>query len=185
MFGLYRRTFGSRIVESSYDYATSIIGPYKLPIVIHEPEIISQGVAVSVYNFYQLLNKYEDALAVFNNNNYCYCIVFKDRLEMMPFSPNNVKRGDTFPTLHFENNLPVPTYKHVGWVKTYQSCIATYTWPWKLILDEATGEVWDFSDKIEGAPLENPPLSLYKCLIDTNHRGVYFDTKLNKPVFID
>lgn len=178
-------TFGSRIVQSFFDYDTSTIGPYTLPVKINYDTSSSQGNSFSVYRFYELLNKHEDALAVFNNNNYCFCLVFKDCLQMVPYRPSDIKPGASLPVINFETNLPVPTYKHVGWVKTYQDCKAVYSWPWKLIQDIDTGDIWDFENKIEGEPLENPPLSLYKQLIDTEHRGIYFDVKQNKPMFID
>ena len=104
---------------------------------------------------------------------------------MVPYRPSDLKPGASLPIINFETNLNVPTYKHVGWIKTYQDCKAVYSWPWMLIQDVATGDVWDFDGKIEGEPLENPPLSLYKELINTEHRGIYFDLKQNKPMFID
>ena len=176
--------YGGKIVQSFYDYDTSTIGPYKLPIQLHY-SLEGSSNSFSTYKFYELLNKYEDALAVFNNNNYCFAVVYVDKLVMLPMYQSDLKGKKELPILMFEKNLDVPTYKHVGWVKTYQDCKAVYTWPWRLLQDTQTGDVWDFKDKLEGEPLENPPLSLYKCLLDTDHRGVYFDTKKGEPVFID
>ena len=175
-------TFGSEIVESFYDYDTHMIGPYYLPVDIHYDTESCQGNAFSVYRLYEVLNDDEKALAVFNVNNYCFCVVRKDHIRMIPYSYSdhmNLPAWDITPFIQKD------TYKHVGWVKTYQKCKATYTWPWKLIQNVNTGEVWSCVEKIKGTPLENPPLSLYKSLIDTPYKGVYFDLEQNKPVFIN
>ena len=178
--------FGGEIVQSSYDYDTQTIGPYHIPIEVHYDIDSAQGNAFPLYRYYELLNIDEEALAVFNVNNYCFCLVRKDYIYMVPFSANEAKHKRLqLPEFKLSKPLLVPTYRHVGWVKTYQQCKAVYTWPWKLLEDVNTGEVWSFKEKIKGEPLINPPLALYKYLIETDHRGVYFDIAQNKPVFID
>lgn len=179
-------TFGSEIVESFYDYDTHVIGPYTVPIDIHYSVESCQGNAFSLYKFYEIMAKDEDVLAVFNVNNYCFCLLYKDAVRMRPYANDDLRYNkQPLPNFSITPELSIPTYRHVGWVKTYQSCKAIYTWPWKLIQDVNTGEVWSFKDKISGEPLVNPPLSLYKELINTDYRGVYFDTIQNKPVFIN
>lgn len=176
-------TFGSEIVEASYNYDSRTIGPYTLPVDIHYDLESCQGNAFSLYHYYDVLRKDEEALAVFNVNNYCFCVVHNEYMRMIEVGNKYSER--VLPSWRFDRPLnPVP-YKHIGWVKTYQNCKAVYTWPWKMIQNTETGDVWSFKDKIVGTPLENPPLSLYKKLIETEHKGVYFDTTSNMPVFID
>jgi hypothetical protein len=179
-------TFGSEIVESFYDYETHTIGPYTVPLNISYNQGSCQGNAFSMYRYYDTMMKDEEALAVFNVNNYCLCVLHKDYIRMIHVQPAFSKSGQKpLPAFNITPPITVPEYKHIGWVKTYQKCLAVYTWPWHLIQNKITGEVWNFKDKISGRPLENPPLGLYKELVETDHRGVYFDLDKNAPVFID
>jgi len=179
-------TFGSEIVESFYDYDSQMIGPYKVPIEIQYNADSCQGNAFSKYTFYELMNKEEGALAVFNVNNYCFCVLYKDAVRMKHYTVGDLSYNKKeLPCFSIEPPLDVPEYKHVGWVKTYQKCIAVYTWPWKMIEDTQTKTVWGFKDKLLGEPLENPPLSLYKELISTEHKGVYIDKNTNQVMFLD
>lgn len=132
------------------------------------------------------MQKYGNVLAVFNNNNFCLVIVTKETVEYLPYYPSDNKhRQYTFPIFSINPPIVTPNYNHIGFIKTYQKCKAIYTWPWYLLGDLTTGKIYDFNETIQGKPLENPPLSLYKSLIDTEYDAVYFDTMQNKPVFIE
>ena len=50
--------------------------------------------------------------------------------------------------------------------------------------DAMTGEIPDFKEQVDGVPLVNPPLALYKELINSDAKAVYFDTISNKPKFL-
>lgn len=185
MPGLYRKTFGARIVQSFYDYDTKMIGPYCIPIEIQYDSQACQGNSFSWYKYYELFNKYEDALAIFNNNNYCFVLLTKTQVLFLPYSQSDIRyRKQKLPKFDLVTPLDMPRYNHVGWIKTYQDCKAVYTWPWKLIADADTWIIDEFNCKLEGEPLLNPPLSLYKSLIDTEYSAVYFDVSRNMPVFI-
>lgn len=137
------------------------------------------------WRFYDMMNRYESLLAIFNNNNYCFVAITADCVEFVPFFESDRKYGtQALPMFPITPPMSLPKYQHVGWVKTYQECKAIYTWPWKLLGDLDTMQVYDVEGKLDGMPLVNPPLSLYKYLIDTDYTAVYFDLRQNKPVFL-
>lgn len=178
--------FGAEIVQSSYDFDTQKIGPYHNPVEVHCDDKQASGNAFSFYKFYEIMNQDEQALAVFNVCNAYFGVLRRDRFYERKFIRDDWKKQSlVLPDIPFEKPLDIPEYRHIGWVKTYQQCKAVYTYPWKLIQDVCTGELDGFKTKLEGEPLVNPPLSLYKELINTEYRGVYFDTLSNKPVFIN
>lgn len=182
---MYRLAFGSKIVQSSYDFDTHKIGPYTCPIDIKYNLENQQGNAVSPYQYYELFRACEDVLAIFNNGNYCFVAIHTDYVSFEPFSASDFKLAEKLPVFPRGKKLSVGTYKHIGYLRTYQDCKAVYQWPWYLIQNVDTGEVPDISDKITGIPMENPPLSLYKELLKTDFNAVYFDTVTNKPIFIN
>ena len=132
------------------------------------------------------MNKFEDALAIFNDNNYCFVILTRNQVLFEPYAiGDRQRRGNTYPEFNILQPLNIPEYTHVGWVKTYQKCIATYTWPWKLLYDASSNNIVDSLTPVKGVPLANPPLSLYKSLIDTEFDAVYIDSLSNEPVYIN
>lgn len=178
--------FGAEIVQSTYDYDTRTIGPYTIPIDIQYNGALQEGNAFSMYKFYEVFNEDPEAIAVFNNNNYCFCVVHRDKVIMRPYIYKDVLyRKNTYPIIEFKEPLQLPNYVHIGWVKTYQQCKAIYTWPWKLLMDVDTGCIADTDIKVIGTPALEPPLVLYKELINTDKTGIYYDTSQCKPVFID
>lgn len=177
--------FGGEIVESSYDYDTQTIGPYHNPVEVHLNQFASQGNSFSRYKYYQILNEDESALAVFNVSNRYFGVLCKDRFYERTFLKDDlIRRKRNLPNIQFETPMQIPEYRHIGWIKTYQKCKAVYTYPWKLLQDVNTGELDGFNTKIDGEPLVDPPLVLYKELLDTDYRGVYYDLVKCMPVFI-
>lgn len=178
--------YGSEIVESFYDFETKKIGPYTIPIDIQYKEDKSAGNAFSIYRYYDLMQKRTDLLAIFNNNNYCFVALTQTSVELLPYHNSDLYyKRNGLPFYPLDTPITLPKYQHIGFVKTYQKCLAIYTWPWKLLGDIGSGVVYDSDCKLSGTPLENPPLSLYKYLIDTDFDAVYFDLEQNKPVFIN
>ncbi len=77
------------IVPSSYDYDTQTIGPYTLPVHIDYAQEYCNGDRFYKYKYYQALLQDENALAVFNVNNYCSffpTLVSKRRLVLRKIS---------------------------------------------------------------------------------------------------
>lgn len=177
--------FGGEIVESFYDYETQSIGPYHNPVEVHFNSELAQGNAFSTYKYYQILNEDEQALAVFNVSNAYFGVLRRDRFYERKFALDNlIRRGPALPDIQFQTPMELPTYRHIGWVKTYQKCKAVYTYPWKLIQDVNTGKLDGFETSVSGEPLVDPPLTLYKELLNTDCRGVYYDLVTCRPVFI-
>lgn len=182
---MYRLTYGSKIVKSFYDFDTHKIGPYTCPININFNEEDQKNNSIPLRKFYQLFREQEDALAVINNANYCFVVLHTNYVTFEPIDSYDIKTKEQLPVYDYHKNLTVDTYKHVGFIKTYQECKAVYQWPWYLVQSVTTGEVPYIKDKILGEPLVNPPLSLYKELINTDYNAVYFDLAQNKPVFLN
>lgn len=182
MFGLYRMRCGSTIVESSYDYDTQTIGPYVLPLNLpYIPESCSQGDVFYKYKYYTALLKDDEALAVFNLNNYCLVVVRRyqvyetvlddeSKLELLQWS--------------FTKPLAPIVYSHIGYEKSYHNCLAVSQYPNQLVRAANERNAYGYTDAIEGVPLLDPPLSLYKELLNSEAKAVYFDTVSKQPKFL-
>ncbi len=171
-------------MQSFYDYDTQTIGPYKIPVDI-EYKLSEQSNAFSVYRYYEIMNRFTEALAVFNNNNFCVCILTPEYLRFEYLTAYEATHNRfKLPIIKLDTPIVLNKYEHVGWIKTYQQCQAVYHWPWMLLGDTETKEIYDFSDKLSGHPLVNPPLSLYKLLVDTDYNAVFYDLDTCSPVFI-
>ena len=187
MFGLYRLSYGTEIIKSFFDYETNTIGPYMLPIKVHEHSNAYNGNSIAEYRLYELMQNDKDLLAVFNNNNFCFCLVYADRLQMKPFFNKDLEsKKYSFKTLYYPQPLKLPTYRHIGYMKTYQDCKAVYCYPWYIVQNVETGEIPGFKDRVSGEPLVDPPLVLYKELLShREYKGVYYDMDKLAPVFIN
>ena len=140
------------------------------------------------YRFYEMMQKHEDALAIFNNNNYCFCLLFQDRIEMHPFYLKDAleTRKNTFPIIYFDVPLKIKQYRHVGYCKTYQECKAVFVHPWYMMQEVGTKTACGFETEITGEPVVSPPLSIYKELLKhPEYKGVYLDSVTQQPVFIN
>ena len=186
MFGLYRMRSGAEIVQSYYDFDKQQIGPIHVPIHLNYIPELSTHNSFAIYRFYEELVKNTEALAIFNINNYCFVIVERYRVYQAAYS----KIADT--TRHklellnwvLPTPIDVPVYNHIGFVKTYPKCKAVSQYPTYLIADAVTQEIPGFNEPIDGIPLVDPPLALYKELINSDAKAVYFDTISNKPKFL-
>lgn len=176
---------GGEIVKSFYDYDTSKIGPFEIPIKFQPPEKeMSDG--FSLYRYYEVLLKDDEAIACFNNANYSFTVIRRNYIYQVPYSKfHKPQKGDMFSSFFLDKPIQAPTFKHIGYVKTYPECKAVYHYPWYLLQDTSTGKAWGMKDEITGNPMENPPVTLYKALIDSPHKAVYFDLVSCAPVFID
>lgn len=157
-----------------------MIGPYKVPNGPSFSEDAQQSNPFAHYMFYKLMLDDADILAVFNVNNYCFGILRKN-IFFMRFYEESEKQ---LPAYIIDPPLNLPNYQHIGYVKTYPKCKTVYHYPWYLIQNADTGEVPGYGNININNPLVNPPLALYKALLNTDCTGVYFDMTKGVPVFI-
>ena len=161
---------GAEIVQSSFDYDTSTIGPFKIPIKLtHVPSETVNNFQISA--FYNAMVCDERALAVFNVNNYCLCVVTRNGAYQVP-ATNTPKLELTQWT--FDHPLDIPVYEHIGYVKTYHKCLSISQLPTFLVRELGSDKAIGFSTKLTGNIVTSPPLSLYKQeLIQTDADAVY------------
>lgn len=184
--GKYRISFGAPIVNASYNYETQEIGPYRCPFHIGYHKESSGERGYSEYQFYEIFRQYDDALAVFVVNNYFFCVLHKHRVTYQPFIGHDDKSRRHLPEVPKNYKMdPIPTYEHIGYIKTYGQNKNVFAYPDYLVRNVATGEVPYVKDKVMGKPLINPPVTLYKELLKTNAKAVYFNTATCKPIFIN
>lgn len=173
---------GSTIVRSTYDYDEQRIGPYVVPVKFNYVPINGTENTISEYRMYEELLASDSALAVFNLNNLCICVLYEDRLVQRSISKD--KEEDGLMQWVFQNPIVVPKLKHVGFIATYQDCFAVTVAPYHLTVN-MLGTLSDGFGKLEFNALENPPYSLYKELVKNNADAVLFDVDAQKPVFLN
>lgn len=186
-FGLYRIHFGSEPVETSYDYETGKVGLFYCPIKL-TPNAHSEIVnTIPLHCFYRLLQNHKDAIAVWNVNNSTIAILTPETLSLRAPNGDTVLDGEDLPLWRFDNSILLPEGKHIGYVRTYDKSKVVYHYPWYLYYNAQYNRFLDarFSGcKVEGVPMTDPPLSLYKELIATDYNAVYLDSITKKPVFL-
>lgn len=123
--------------------------------------------------------KSREALAVVDINGSFYAIIEKDRCYYI-----SAKDGLECNLRLFDKPLDIPTYRHVGYRKTYPKNLSVYHYPWYLLQDVKTGEVLDFEHVVLQDVLVEPHVGLYKSLIDTPHDAIYYDTYLNQIAYL-
>lgn len=169
------------IVPSSYDYDTQTIGPYTLPVHIDYAQEYCNGDRFYKYKYYQALLQDENALAVFNVNNYCLCVVCRDHAY-----ETDLNAASKLELLEWRFPFPIEAavYQHVGFVKSYHDCLAVTQFPTYLIRALGSQKAYELEDEFEGVPLVDPPLSLYRELVNSEAKAVYFDTISKQPKFL-
>lgn len=171
-FGLYRKRCGAKIVRSSYDFDTGMIGPYKVPISLPYVHENAGHSMFHEYNYYQALLQDEAAIAVFNLNDYCLCVLTPTRLYQ------TVLQIDTKLELlswDFHCSIVKERYQHIGYVRSYHDCLAVSQYPTYLIREVNSQLAEDFTTPITGKPLVDPPLALYKELLNSEAEAIYYD----------
>lgn len=137
--------------------------------------------AFNRYKYYQYMQKNEAALAIFNINNYCFGVVTQTHFFEEPYD-SSVPESEM---VCYEQPITLPPYTHIGYCKTYSKCKAIYHWPWYLLANLQSGVIYDYAATLGAEPVVNPPLSLYKELIDTDAKAVYLDKQTQRPIFIN
>jgi len=174
-------TSGSIIVQSSYDYEEQRIGPYSVPIKFNYVPTGGTENAIPLYRLYEELLANNEILAVFNLNNLCICTLYADKLIQVPIGKNS-KEND-LSQWRFRYPIITPQLRHVGFVATYQDCLAVTQAPYHLTVNRV-GTLSDGFGKLTCNALENPPYSLYKELVEKNADAVLFDLDKQEPVFL-
>lgn len=172
---------GSTIVQSSYDYEEQRIGPYVVPVKFNYVPTGGTENAIPVYRFYEELLANDRALAVFNLNNLCLCVVYQHCVVQVSIAKNQPEPGLMQWT--FQNPIVVPTLRHVGFIATKPECLAVTIPPYHLMVN-GMGTLLDGFGKLEINALENPPYSLYKELVSKGADAVLFDLDKQEPVFL-
>lgn len=185
MNGLFRIASGARIVESSYDYDTHMIGPYKCYVDIAPPEKISNN-QTSWHTLYDLLVSNEDALAVFDNNYTTLVVIYYNAIDVII---QHAAMADKHPELahHYDvSNLPPQIqYRHIGYERTELKCKSVFIQPYHLIQNPENNIIMGFGVTPDDEPVVNPPISLYAELTKTNHKAVYLSKNTGNPIFLD
>lgn len=164
--GLYRIAPGSEIRKSSYNYELNQIGPYKFiaPIPYLKKYHIEHA-EPSRYYLYEAILGNPNALAAFFTSNTYVAIVYPHKITYVGCYNNELIE------YKFETKLEVPKLEHIGYVKTYCECKTIATLPYKLMYNKETQLAYlrDVWVPLQGNPVLNPPLSLYKELLE--HEG--------------
>lgn len=175
-------SYGSAIVRSSYDYDEQHIGPYVVPVRFNYVPVNGTSNMIPEYRLYEELLSNDKVLAVFNLNNLCICALYDDKLVQRSISKD--KSEDDLLQWVFQSPIVVPKLKHVGFVATYQDCLAVTVAPYHLTVN-SMGTLSDGFGKLSFNALENPPYSLYKELVKNNADAVLFDVDRQQPVFLN
>ena len=175
LFGLWRRALGSKIVEGSYDVEHRRIGPYIIP------DDAPAGILPDVGNYLMPVSCYYAAM---QNINGALAVVQICNDEVGVLTPHsfylivkpNVSGGhqELYETI-LRNPMQVPEYRHIGYIKTWQRSQLVYQYPWYLIQD-MSGTVVDYNVTIADNVVVDPPLTLYRELIHSEHEAVYMLT---------
>lgn len=183
--GLYRISSGSRIIEASFDFDTQLIGPYYFPLKIH-PNKSTNVSSIPIAIMYDNMIADDRILAIFNNCNECMAAM---SAKQVWFIPTYVKDAFYHPELrkvyNIEGGPQQPPWQPIGFERTVINCFDAFIPPFKLIANLNTGVICGFKDKLTCTPMLNPPVTLYKELVATSHRGVYIDKETEKRIFID
>lgn len=178
-------TSGSRIVESSYDYDTFMIGPYQCYAEVHKSDKAIND-HVTPHDLYAALLADDRNLAVFDDNGFAVCVMQHNAIDIVPLcSADYLANEDLYH--HYDlQNVPAPiVYRHVGYERTELNCFTVLTPPYKLIEHPMSNIVMGYGQALPSEPVYDPPVDLYFELIKTNHRAVYLDKATNQPRFID
>lgn len=172
---------GAKIVQSSYDYDTHRIGPYMLPFHIDYIEECCNGDIFHLYQYYQALLADDSALAVFNVNNYCLCVVQRYRAYETDLNP--VSKLELLEWTYGQLG-GYQYFAHVGFEKSYHDCLAVTQFPTSLLRAANDKNAYSYEDAFDGVPLENPPYALYRTLVNSEAKAVYFDVVSHQPKFL-
>lgn len=180
-------TFGSEPVEALYDYGARRIGPFRTQIEILFDHEASPLNTIPICKFYAILQRNPDAIAVWNVNNSTIAMLTKTQLYLRTPDGGSHFNNEPLPIWNLPMSLMVPEGKHIGWVRTYDKTKVVYHYPWYLCYNEESKRFLDCrfaKEEVKGKPKPNPPLSLYKELLETPYNAVYVDEETNTPIFM-
>ena len=175
MDGLYRLDKGGEIYRSSYNFDTQSIGPYKSPIdFVYDTKRCTTS-SMSWWYLYLMLHDYSDAVAVFNLNNVMMVVLTPEMTFQKHYAGEDRKHNAL---MWNKGVIGYEPLTHIGYVKTYTEYKTVFTYPYRLFMDK-TGELIG-ADNIQlpsgFKPVINPPMAIYKKLLDTSNRVVLQDS---------
>lgn len=180
--GVYRIVSGAEIVHATFDTTTQMIGPYHVPLNLVLNPSLNMVQATPMARMYEVLLSDENAVAAFEIDAYCICVVTYKYVYQVLIDKN----GDDPNLRYFKLAVPIKkkNYRHVGYVKTYPKTKAIAVLPYKLFIDEK-GFIPGTRINLSSRAVENPELALYKQLIDhPTAYGVYLNKSTMRPSFI-
>lgn len=170
---IWRRQFGGMIYEDvNYYPGVRQVGIYNFPsdmLDLNLGEDKPYHIPDSV--FYSMMQLYSDALAVFEVRGDELAIL-TDQLLHLLVKPNIEAISKKTYTFRHKNPIIHKTYKHVGYIKTYQPSFLIYQWPYYLLQD-TDGKIVDYDVVVTEQLQEQPPLAIYRDLINTEYDAVY------------
>lgn len=185
-FGIHRIVSGGEIAESTYDFDTQTIGPYRIPIALSYVLESNNGERIDHYRIYEELLNNPKAIAALNLNNYCIVVIEPTYIyEVNPFS-KLVAHQIKLDLVHWNLPARITTrqVRKIGYIKSYGTCKAVSQYPYCLLQDLSTMEVIGFKEQLASTPVVEPPLQLYKELINSDAKAVYMDSVSGAPMFL-
>ena len=180
MSGVYRLTAGSRLIESSYDYDTTMIGPFSSRIKLGKPSVAH---SIEKYKLYSTLLSSPKYRAVFSDGR-VLGVIATDSFEVIPL--NKSKYAVVQTEYYALNNLvPERNYQHIGFERTECLCKDVFIPPFRLLLNPHNNYIMGYNKVIDCKPVINPSVNLYVDLVKTEHKAVYLDSATNQPVYLD
>lgn len=181
---LYRLACGGEIVQSTYDFETHRLGPYLIegaPPLFYNDSYTKADI-IEPAQLYNTLQAFPDAIACFNANNaWVFAITKTHQFMCNPTgNPKNRPNNKMFPI-----KVNSKDYYAVGFVKTYPKCKAAFNLPYYLLMDASTGILVDYDVKLPQKPVVNPPYSLYRSLVNTEHDAIWMDSASNQIHYLD
>lgn len=180
--GLWRIAPGAEIQKGCYDYESHSIGPYsfvapieyiqKYHIEMPEPDL---------HFLYKMLLGHPQALCVFFTNNTYVAVVTEKSIIY-----TNVYNGNDVIPYTFQEPLKVLKLVPIGFVKTRTDCVSVATLPYQLFYSMEYKCVYFKNEwvQLSEIPSVNPPVSLYKDLLENSDaEGIYADSN-NKLYFL-
>ncbi len=129
----------------------------------------------------------KNAIAVWNVNNSTIAVLSQYALRLRAPNGDIELGGELLPVWSFENPIMIPEGIHIGYVRTFDKTKIIYHYPWYLYYNEQYKRFLDYrfgGCGVVGKPKANPPLSLYKELLNTDYNAVYIDSETEKPIFL-
>lgn len=172
---------------SSYDYDTRMIHGIDTQIELIGDKDTGMNNSIPIFRFWELMQKNRDAIATWNVNNGTIALLTNNFLYLRNLDGSGHMGNEELPVWKLPNPIQPVFGVHIGYVRTIDKTKLVYHYPWYLFYNPATRQFLDerfAGETLIGEPKVNPPMSLYKELLDTDCNAVYVDSLTNKPIFM-